>query len=183
MLYISINEQKLYILDSVGNINYSTQISTAYNGTGQQSGSYKTPLGLHFISELYGHNEPINTVFVARRKTGEIFNNDLLKSFPNRDWILTRIIRLSGLEPDFNLGGDVDTYSRYIYIHGCPDSTDFSNPGSHGCVRVKNADLINLFDMVAVGDIVFLENEVYNRNIFDSLLARKKNNCNYSESL
>ena len=183
MIYISISQQKLYVLDDVGKVLYFIPVSTAAKGVGQKSGSYKTPLGIHFIAELYGHNDPVNTVFVARKKTGEIYSEDLAKRFPNRDWILTRIIRLAGLEPELNLGGEVDTYSRYIYLHGCPDSCDFSKPSSHGCVRLVNRDLVQLFEMVGVGELVFLEIDPYTQNIFDTLLLRAKNCCNYSESL
>jgi hypothetical protein len=90
-----------------------------------------------------------NTVFVGRRVTGEVWSPKLAEQHPGRDWILTRILWLSGCEPGFNRLGDVDTMRRYIYIHGCPDMLPMGVPGSIGCVRMRNADIIELFDLVA----------------------------------
>ncbi len=92
-----------------------------------------------------------NTVFVGRRPTGERYTPELAAKYPGRDWILTRILWLSGCEAGFNRLGDVDTMRRYIYIHGCPDSVPMGVPGSHGCIRMRNADVIELFEQVPVG--------------------------------
>ncbi|MFZ9530396.1 MAG: L,D-transpeptidase family protein, partial [Burkholderiales bacterium] len=120
-------------------------------GTGQDSGSYCTPLGRHIIRAKIGIGEPENTVFVGRRPTGEIYSPDLAEQFPGRDWILTRILWLSGCEPGFNRLGSVDTMRRYIYIHGSPDSVQMGQPGSIGCIRMRNADIVELFDRVPAG--------------------------------
>ena len=125
-------------------------VSTATNGVGEQSGSYCTPRGKHSIRAKIGASQPLNTVFVRRRPTGEIYTPKLGALHPGRDWILTRILWLSGKEVGFNRLGACDTMRRYIYIHGTPDSTKLSQPGSKGCVRMRNADLVELFDLVPV---------------------------------
>lgn len=125
-------------------------VSTGKNGMGEQNGSEQTPRGKHIIRAKIGAGEPLNTVFVGRRPTGEIFNDALFKQFPGRDWILTRIFWLSGTEVGKNRLGNVDTMRRYIYIHGTPDRTELGKPGSRGCIRMANADLLELFDMVPV---------------------------------
>ena len=125
-------------------------VSTATNGVGEQSGSYCTPRGKHSIRAKIGASQPLNTVFVKRRPTGEIYTPELGAQYPGRDWILTRILWLSGKEVGFNRLGTCDTMRRYIYIHGTPDSTKLSQPGSKGCVRMRNADLVKLFDLVPV---------------------------------
>ena len=125
-------------------------VSTATNGVGEQSGSYCTPRGKHSIRAKIGASQPLNTVFVRRRPTGEIYTPKLGALYPDRDWILTRILWLSGKEVGFNRLGACDTMRRYIYIHGTPDSTKLSQPGSKGCVRMRNADLVKLFDLVPV---------------------------------
>ena len=126
-------------------------VSTATNGAGEQRGSHCTPRGRHVVRAKIGAGFPLNTVFVARRPTGEIWTPELAASHPNRDWILTRILWLSGCEVGFNRLGDVDTMRRYIYIHGTPDTMDVGKPGSIGCIRMRNRDLVELFDRVPVG--------------------------------
>jgi len=126
-------------------------VSTAKNGAGQLMGSECTPTGWHRIRAKIGAGQPLGAVFVARRPTGETYNADLQQQYPQRDWILTRILWLGGLEPGLNRYGKVDTTWRYIYIHGCPDHLVDGTPGSHGCVRMKNFDLIDLFDRVDAG--------------------------------
>jgi lipoprotein-anchoring transpeptidase ErfK/SrfK len=98
-----------------------------------------------------GNGQPVNTVFVRRRPTGEIYTPALGERYPERDWILTRILWLSGCEPGFNRLGEVDTMQRFIYIHGSPDSVDMGKPGSIGCIRMRNDDLLELFDLVVPG--------------------------------
>ena len=133
-------------------------VSTASKGTGQREGSWQTPLGRHVIKEKIGADREINSVFVSRSFTGEIYCAQLCARFPERkDWILTRILWLSGLEPGFNLNGDVDTASRYIYIHGSPDTAVMGQPGSRGCIRMRNADIVDLFDRVDEGTIVTIK--------------------------
>ena len=129
-------------------------VSTATNGTGQQSGSECTPLGQHVVRAKIGQHQPENAVFVARRATGEIYSDELAAAQPQRDWILTRILWLSGLEVGKNRLGQVDTMRRYIYIHGAPETSAFGTPCSHGCIRMKNKDIMELFEQVAVGSMV-----------------------------
>lgn len=129
-------------------------ISTARKGSGQQKGSFCTPLGRHIVRAKIGAGSPPNTVFVGRRPTGEIYCAELAARFPGRDWILTRILWLSGCEPGFNRLGDVDTMRRYIYIHGSPDGVEMGKPGSIGCIRMRNADIIRMFDLVPAGTVV-----------------------------
>lgn len=155
---VSVAKQQLDLVE--GNTCLATYaISTAKNGIGQVSGSECTPIGWHIIRAKIGHNAKANTVFVARRSTGELFSEALRKQFPQRDWILTRILWLCGLEKGLNRGGEVDTMRRYIYIHGCPDSDSFDKPSSHGCVKMRNQDVIALFDMVDTGTRVVISED------------------------
>jgi len=131
-------------------------VSTAVNGVGEKSGSYCTPRGRHIIRAKIGAGQPLNTVFVRRRPTGEIYTPELGAQHPGRDWILTRILWLSGSEVGFNRLGICDTMRRYIYIHGTPDSMKLSQPGSKGCVRMRNADLVELFELVPVNTEVHI---------------------------
>jgi lipoprotein-anchoring transpeptidase ErfK/SrfK len=148
---IKINSQHLDIIDNNENKIKSYQISTAKNGAGQERGSFCTPLGKHVIRAKIGSGQPINTVFIKRRPTGETYTPDLGARYLGRDWILTRILWLSGCELGFNRLGSVDTMRRYIYIHGSPDNINMDKPGSIGCIRMFNADLLELFDIVDVG--------------------------------
>lgn len=132
------------------------RVSTATNGAGEQNGSFRTPRGHHVIRAKIGGGAAPGTVFVGRRPTGEIHDSELARRYPDRDWILTRILWLSGTEPGRNRFGDVDTMRRYVYIHGAPDSVTMGRPGSHGCVRLTNADIMDLFDRVPPGIRVFL---------------------------
>ena len=155
---VIVSTQQMFGYDRQGKEVYSTQIATAANGVGQRMGSECTPLGSHRIRAKIGAGLPMNTVFVGRRPTGEIFDQRLSEKFPKRDWILTRILWLCGNEIDFNRGGSVDTQRRYIYIHGAPDSHTMGIPSSHGCVKMRNQDIVALFDSVAVGTTVKIIN-------------------------
>lgn len=126
-------------------------VSTAKNGAGEMMDSECTPRGKHIIAEKIGANSQVNTVFIGRQASGEIYEPELRKTQPDRDWILTRILWLRGSEPGRNLEGKVDSYDRHIYIHGTPDDVDMNVPGSHGCVRLRNQDIIDLFDQVKEG--------------------------------
>lgn len=154
---ILISNQTLTLYDDDGGVMARYLVSTAVNGTGCIKDSGCTPLGVHIIRAKIGDGAAANTVFVGRRATGEICTPELMQAFPNRDWILTRILWLSGKEIGKNRLGNVDTMQRYIYIHGTPDSTEMGKPGSHGCVRMRNADMIALFDLVTVGTRVFIQ--------------------------
>lgn len=149
-LEISIAEQQCRLWQD-GDCVFSAPVSTALNGAGEQNGSGCTPRGWHLIRACIGDGQPLNTVFVGRRPTGEIYNSELAQAFPDRDWILTRILWLSGLEVGTNRLGNVDTMQRYIYIHGCPDSAPMGQALSHGCIRMHNQDLLALFDQVKPG--------------------------------
>lgn len=131
-------------------------VSTARNGPGERRGSGCTPRGWHRIRIKIGAGLPLDTVFVGRRPTGEIYSPELAGRHPERDWILTRILWLTGLEPGRNRGGECDTLRRFIYIHGCPDTAPMGVPLSHGCIRMRNRDLLALFEQVATGDRVFV---------------------------
>lgn len=147
-LLISVARQILSVLDDDGKVLREYPISTAKAGVGELAGSYQTPRGRHQIRAKIGAGQPLNAVFVGRRPTGEIWAPTLLAQFPDRDWILTRILWLSGCEPGCNRLGCVDTMRRYVYIHGSPDTAEMGIPGSHGCVRMRNADIVELFDLV-----------------------------------
>lgn len=129
-------------------------VSTAKNGTGEMIGSEQTPRGKHLVRAKIGEQALINTVFVARRATGEIYSSALRAQYPERDWILTRILWLSGLEFGKNRMGKVDTMRRFIYIHGAPDEEPMGEPKSHGCIRMRNQDVIELFNLLPVGTSV-----------------------------
>ncbi len=155
---ISIAQQQLVLLGDDDQLIQKFSISSAKNGVGQANGSFCTPLGKHIIRAKIGQGQPINTVFIRRRPTGEIYSPALGEQFPKRDWILTRIMWLSGCEPGFNRGGSVDTMRRYVYIHGSPDSVEMGKPGSIGCIRMRNADLLALFDQIHTGIQVDIQN-------------------------
>jgi L,D-transpeptidase YbiS len=150
---IDLSQQKLRLFDGRALLR-EYAVSTAEKGAGEQFGSYCTPRGRHKIRAMIGRGAAPGAVFVARRPTGEIWSPELGAQFPTRDWILTRILWLSGLEPGRNRMGQVDTMRRYIYLHGTPDTTRLGLKGSHGCVRMANRDIIELFEMVQPGTIV-----------------------------
>lgn len=150
---ISLTEQRLKLYRDK-DVLETFAISTAISGPGETSGSECTPRGRHVVFEKIGHGDEEGTVFVGRKPTGEVFNMALASKYPQRDWILTRIIRLAGDEPGYNQGGEVDTLERMIYIHGAPEGTKMGIPGSHGCIRMKNEDIVRFFELVEEGTIV-----------------------------
>jgi lipoprotein-anchoring transpeptidase ErfK/SrfK len=147
---ISLSSRTLSLLSKDGVIK-EYPVSTAKNGAGEIMDSECTPRGNHIIAEKIGAGCETNTVFVGRQASGEIYAPSLKELFPQRDWILTRILWLRGTEPDRNQGGNVDSYDRYIYIHGTPDDVDMDTCGSRGCIRLRNQDIIDLFERVDVG--------------------------------
>jgi len=149
-ILVSLADQRLQLRED-DRVLSAHLVSTARNGAGERNGSHCTPRGEHVVRARIGDGQPLNTVFVRRRPTGEIYDATLAGRFPGRDWILTRILWLCGREPGFNRFGDVDTMRRYIYIHGTPDSVALGRPGSIGCIRMRNAELVQLFDAVPAG--------------------------------
>lgn len=149
-LHISISDQMLYGF-SRGALDIRLPVSTALNGAGERNGTGCTPRGRHVVRARIGDGLPQGAVLRGRRWTGEVWTQALHEQFPGRDWILTRILWLSGCEPGFNRLGVVDTFRRYIYLHGTPDLEPMGVPLSHGCVRLRNADLLGLFARVPVG--------------------------------
>jgi len=154
---IHVPSQRLELFDGSGKLLRRYSVSTGANGVGEENGSFCTPRGKHVIRAKIGAGQPENAVFVQRRPTGELYTPQLGAQFPERDWILTRILWLSGRESGYNRGGTCDTMRRYIYIHGTPDSITLGKPGSRGCVRMRNAELVELFDLVETGTEVQIE--------------------------
>lgn len=146
---VSLTRQELILADPGGERVY--RVSTSRYGPGEERGSFRTPRGRHVIRAKIGRDMPAGTVFVGRRPTGELLTPELYAAAPDRDWILTRILWLSGTEPGRNRLGNVDTMRRYVYIHGCPDQQPVGVPHSLGCIEMRNSDIVELFDRVDVG--------------------------------
>lgn len=155
-LRISPSLQQMQVLDGERELVTYT-ISTAANGLGEVKNSFQTPRGLHMIRAKIGAQMPENAVFVQRRFNGQIYTPEMNLQNPGKDWILTRILWLSGLQPGYNRHGNVDTMQRYIYIHGTPDDRPVGIPSSRGCIRMQNADIMQLFDLVQHGTKVYIE--------------------------
>ena len=166
-LLISPNDQKLiYISDNKIKVSYA--VSTSKFGLGNLNDSFKTPVGLHIIVEKIGNEMPIFTIFKGRKPVGNNMTlNDLYKDkkihddhFKNHEDVITsRILRLRGLEPNVNLGGNVDSYNRYIYIHGTAHEDEIGKKASHGCIRMRNKDIIELFSMCSIDmHVIILDN-------------------------
>jgi len=153
---VDIKQQLLSVYDDNGLLK-SYSICSAKNGLGEQSGSECTPRGRHIIRAKIGAQAPLGSVFIGRRLTGERYDSNLAALQPNRDWILSRILWLSGLEKGRNRLGKVDTMRRYIYIHGAPDELVLMQPSSHGCIRMFNKDIIELYELVEAGTRVFIQ--------------------------
>jgi len=147
-------EMKCYEDDTLIN---TYRVSTAKNGVGEIMNSECTPRGWHRCYSIIGLENKENSVFISRKWTGEIYTAALAEEFPTRDWILTRIIQLDGLEPGRNKGGDVDSLKRYIYIHGTPDTSELGKPGSHGCIRMKNNEIIALAKWANLDTLVYIK--------------------------
>lgn len=153
---ISLSRQRLW-LQGPGGQSLEFPVSTSRYGPGERQGSLCTPRGLHTVRARIGAGLPPGAVFRARRPTGEVLTPALMARHPGRDWILTRILWLSGLEPGRNRSGPVDTMRRYIYIHGTPDTEPMAVPFSHGCIRMRNTDVVALFDRVPAGTRVDIQ--------------------------
>ena len=146
---IEIGTQQLHLYRASHRL-CSYPVSSGLNGVGERAGSGRTPRGWHVVRARIGANQPMGAVFVGRRPTGETYTGELARRCPDRDWILTRILWLSGLEPGFNRLGEVDTMRRFIYIHGAPPNVSLGSPGSKGCIRMRNADIVELFELLPV---------------------------------
>lgn len=153
---ISIPEQRLRLLDDADTVLADYPVSTALNGPGERKNSGCTPRGKHIVRAKIGAGQPVGAVFIGRRPTGEVWSPELAAEHRARDFILSRILWLSGCEVGVNRLGDVDSMQRYIYIHGTPDTEPMGVPRSHGCIRMRNADVIALFDQVPVGTPVII---------------------------
>jgi lipoprotein-anchoring transpeptidase ErfK/SrfK len=153
---IRLSSQTADLFGDDGKLIKRYSVSTSKYGAGERNGSFCTPRGKHIVRAKIGANQPQNAVFVERRPTGELYTKELAEKFPGRDWILTRILWLSGCEVGFNRLGEVDTMRRFVYIHGSPDNVAMGKPGSIGCIRMHNKDLLDLFERVEAGDEVFI---------------------------
>lgn len=154
-IVVSISHQALSLVDGSRRVR-TYSVSTALNGVGEIQGSGCTPRGQHRVRAKIGAGHAENSVFVGRRPTGEIYSPTLMVEHPERDWILSRILWLCGCEPGKNRFGTVDTMRRYIYLHGCPESEPMGIPKSHGCIRMRNTDIIELFDLIEIGTTVHI---------------------------
>ena len=148
---ISARRQELVLSNGKGAQVKRYSISTSKHGLGEKEGSFCTPRGRHIVRAKIGSGQPLGAVFVRRRPTGEVWTPEVHARYPGRDWILTRILWLSGCEPGRNRWGEVDTMRRYIYIHGTHEYAELGKPGSIGCVRMANRDILELFDRVPAG--------------------------------
>jgi lipoprotein-anchoring transpeptidase ErfK/SrfK len=154
---VNIGEQTLYLMNEQGDVEREYPVSTSKYGVGNESGSEKTPLGLHRIKDKIGGSMPINMVMVGREPKGllqDCINEGM--ELPD-DVITSRIMWLEGMEPGRNQGGYVDTYNRYIYIHGTSEENKIGTPASIGCIRMLNEDVIELYRLVDTGTEVLIE--------------------------
>ncbi len=165
---VDVFKQQLHLFE-FGKVVLSYSVSTAKNGMGEISGSECTPGGWHIIRAKIGQDSPVNTVFTGRRATGEIYQPLMREKFPGRDWILTRIMWLSGCEPGKNRLHKYDTMRRYIYIHGCPDEDIMGIASSHGCIKMRNTDVIELFDRIEVYTPVLIHIQAVTMNTVNFL--------------
>lgn len=155
MIDINLTLQKLFLFQE-GQLVAQYDISSGIAGNGEFEGSGQTPRGWHCVCQKIGQNLSKNQVLKGREPTGEIYSEMLERHFPERDWILSRILWLQGMEPGKNRFGKVDSKNRYIYIHGTPDNQPIGSPASHGCIRMRNHDVMQLFEQVPAGMPVFI---------------------------
>lgn len=153
---IDLTQQLLYL----PKLKKHYSISSGKNGIGEQENSGKTPRGWHRVAQKIGQDHPKYSVFVARKWTGEIYDDVLSQQYPTRDWILSRILWLEGLEEGFNRGAGCDTFNRYIYIHGTPETEPMHIPMSHGCIRLHNQDVIELFEQLDQGALIYISEQM-----------------------
>lgn len=162
VVLVDASAQELQLIEQ-GRVTRSWIISTAEAGIGSQSGSNKTPLGVHRVAKKYGDGEPLGMILKARQVTGRIAPILTAPGARSKaDNVTTRILWLDGLEPGLNKGGKVDSFKRYIYIHGTDEEGRLGQPASHGCVRMKNRDVVELFDRVGVDTLVVIAQQKQN---------------------
>jgi len=147
LLAVDVSRQRMGLLQRGQRVREYV-VSTSKKGTGNLIDSFKTPTGWHVVVERYGDGQPPGRVFFEREPTAEVLSEDQWSSDVARDLIMTRILRLAGLEPGHNLGGQVDTYERYIYVHAANHEHLLGTPVSHGCIHVGNREIIELFERV-----------------------------------
>jgi len=152
-IVVSVREQKLYLFKN-RRLDHVYPVSTSAVGVGSKAGSNRTPLGLHRIAQKFGAGEPLGMIFKSRRPTGKIAHIQTKPIKGDGDDVTTRIMWLEGMQPGVNKGPGVDSHARYIYIHGTPEEGLIGTPESHGCVRMKNRDVVRLFRQVATGTLV-----------------------------
>lgn len=157
MIKISIQNQILSLYDDNGHLLKQYPVSTSKYGIGNRQGSYQTPLGRHRVCEKIGTDSPLDEVFIGREPKGLLSELQKQGAELPEDIITARILRLTGLEPELNQGGDVDSFHRYIYIHGTADEKNISTPASHGCIRMKNQDIAELYELIDVDSEVVIE--------------------------
>lgn len=155
-IHVSLGDQRLDLLDG-GSLVRSYLVSTSRNGAGEAADSFRTPRGRHVIRAKIGAGQPEGAVFRGRRSTGEVYSEELAREHPDRDWVLTRILWLSGTEIGRNRLREVDSMRRYIYIHGTPYTEELGKPASLGCIRMSNPAIIELYDLVPPGTVVEIE--------------------------
>jgi lipoprotein-anchoring transpeptidase ErfK/SrfK len=156
-LYVAVKKQKLYLIEN-DRISAEYEISTAKNGLGNQRGSYQTPQGLHKVAEKVGADVKEYEVIKQKVPTGEVVQPVLEAKVTNIDLITSRAMHLSGMESGINKGGDIDSYKRGIFIHGTHEEGLIGTPASKGCVRMRNNDVIDLFERIEVGTFVIILN-------------------------
>lgn len=156
---VGIKSQTLVLFDPWGREQRHYVVSTARNGVGERVNSYQTPRGWHKVCEKIGDGAEANTIIFRRKVTPWKYTAQLHAEYPNKDWILSRILWLCGEEPGKNQGGEVDSYDRAIYIHGAGEHVQWGVPTSLGCVRMQNGDVIELFNNTSLGiDVLIDEN-------------------------
>ncbi len=154
---VSISQQLLTVFNERQEALFECAVNTAKNGVGCLLNSGCTPMGMHYVRACIGEGLSPYAVLIGRRPTGEEWSQALMDAYPQRDWILGRILWLCGLESGINRGGQVDTFRRYIYIHGSPAWSSERQPSSHGCVRVASEDMIRVFDYLGYGALVSIQ--------------------------
>jgi lipoprotein-anchoring transpeptidase ErfK/SrfK len=155
---VSVSQQKLFLMNKLDTLR-SYDISTSKYGLGSESGSHKTPLGLHRVVEKYGDSAPEGTIFKSRINTGRIAEIEMRPQTTKLDYVTTRILWLDGMEPGKNKGGNVDSYHRYIYIHGTHEEGLIGRPASKGCIRMRNNEVIELHELVPIGTTIRIDRE------------------------